>query len=62
MAGLPAAPGPLHWHLSRIVIAEKMDLHLVWTPDEVFIKTASPILARPGLLVSAPLLLGRALW
>ncbi|KAF2677394.1 hypothetical protein K458DRAFT_395895 [Lentithecium fluviatile CBS 122367] len=41
MAGLPSAPRPLHYQAMKkrdIVVAEKLDLHLVWSPARIFVK------------------------
>lgn len=49
MAGVPSAPSPLHWlSADNIVIAEQMDLHLVWAPGEVlYIKPLPRFLLDP---------------
>ena len=41
LAGLPSAPRPLHYQAMKkrdIVVAEQLDLHLVWSPARIFIK------------------------
>jgi hypothetical protein len=41
LAGLPSAPRPLHYQTMKkreIVVAEQLDLHLVWSPARIFIK------------------------
>ncbi|KAF2113922.1 hypothetical protein BDV96DRAFT_104708 [Lophiotrema nucula] len=41
LAGLPSSPRPLHYQRVKqreIVIAEQLDLHLIWSPARIFIK------------------------
>lgn len=44
VAGLPTQPRPLHYQILKrrdIVLAEQLDLHLVWSPTRIFIKPLS---------------------
>ncbi|KAL4725665.1 hypothetical protein ACLX1H_007816 [Fusarium chlamydosporum] len=50
LAGPPLLPRPLHQqHLMKreIVITERLDLHLVWTPGRIFIKPLPRFLLEP---------------
>ncbi|WQF87976.1 hypothetical protein CDEST_12990 [Colletotrichum destructivum] len=50
MAGRPIPPRPLHYQrlLGReIVVAEQMDLHLVWTSGRIHVKPLPPLLLEP---------------
>ncbi|GKT81419.1 ankyrin domain protein [Colletotrichum tofieldiae] len=50
IVGRPSPPRPLHQHrlLSReIVITEKLELHLVWTTNRIFIKPLPRFLLEP---------------
>jgi hypothetical protein len=41
LAGLPSSPRALHYQVMKkreIVVAEQLDLHLVWSPSRIFIK------------------------
>lgn len=50
VAGQPMPLRPLHHQLlldRDVVIAEQMDLHLVWTPGRIFLKPLPPFLLEP---------------
>ncbi|KAF6823369.1 hypothetical protein CPLU01_11450 [Colletotrichum plurivorum] len=54
IVGRPMPPRPLHHQrvLNReIVIAERMDLHLVWTTNRIFVKPLSRFLLEPRFWV-----------
>ena len=50
LAGRPMPPRPLHYQLllgRGIIIAEQMDLHLVWTSGRIFLKPMPRYLLEP---------------
>lgn len=50
LVGLPTSPRPLHYQRLKkreIVIAEQLDLHLVWSPTRIFIKPLPRFLFSP---------------
>jgi hypothetical protein len=50
LAGLPLPPRPLHYQrlLDReIVVAERMDLHLIWTSGRIYMKPIPRFLLEP---------------
>ncbi|KAJ5722865.1 hypothetical protein N7488_000900 [Penicillium malachiteum] len=52
MVGLPIPPRPLHYQLvlqRKIVICEKMDMHLVWGNDQLFLKPIPLYLLSPTI-------------
>jgi hypothetical protein len=51
LAGRPMPPRPLHYQLilgREISIAERLDMHLVWTTGRMFLKPISPFLLEPS--------------
>ncbi|KAF2004074.1 hypothetical protein P154DRAFT_572528 [Amniculicola lignicola CBS 123094] len=50
LVGLPGHPRPLHYQQLKkrsIVVAEQTDLHLVWSPNRIFIKPLSRYFLSP---------------
>lgn len=50
LTGLPMPPRPLHYQLlmrREIIIAERMDMHLVWTTGRLFLKPLPRYLLEP---------------
>ncbi|KAF2492922.1 hypothetical protein BU16DRAFT_93875 [Lophium mytilinum] len=50
LAGLPSSPRPLHYQRLKkreIVVAEQLDLHMVWSPSRILIKPLSRFLFCP---------------
>ncbi|ROW09125.1 hypothetical protein VPNG_05680 [Cytospora leucostoma] len=51
VAGRPMPPRPLHHQLilgREILITERMDMHLVWTTGQIFLKPIPPFLLEPS--------------
>ena len=50
LAGRPMPPRPLHYQFilgREIFIAERLDMHLVWTTGRMFLKPIPPFLLEP---------------